>query len=212
MTEFILAPGVFPFTVAIGIMFAIAILEGVGMVIGTGISAALETLLPDVDVDMPDASGGALTKILGWMNFGRVPILIILVCFLTAFGIVGYILQSFVASTFGFYLPGVMAVFAALAASLPFTRLFTSVMAKIIPKDETNAVVAEDFIGKTAVVTLGTASKGKPAEAKFTDRFGQVHYTMVEPKEEVITFIAGDEVILESPSTRGHYAFQLTKD
>jgi len=211
MTEFLFADSVLPFTVAIGIMFAIALLEGVGMLIGAGISEALETIMPDIDfdIDAPDASGtGLFTKLLGWMYYGRVPVLIILVCFLTAFGLVGMTMQAFIQSIAGFYLPSLIAVAAALFASLPFTRGFTAIMARILPKDESNAISAEDFIGKSAVITLGTAKRGQPAEAKFNDRFGHTHYVMVEPDDEGLELTAGDRLILSQKSGFGYYVIK----
>jgi len=211
MTEFLFAGEVFPFTVAIGIMFAIALLEGVGMLIGAGISNAIESVLPDIDFDIeaPDASGtGFFTKLLGWMYYGRVPVLVILVCFLTAFGLTGMTLQAFIHGAAGFYLPPLVAVAAALFASLPFTRGFTALMARILPKDETSAITAEDFIGKSAVITLGTAKRGQPAEAKFTDRFGQTHYVMVEPDEADAAFTPRDRLILSEKSAFGYYVIK----
>ncbi|WP_345985623.1 YqiJ family protein [Sulfurimonas sp. HSL-1656] len=211
MTEFLFAGGVFPFTVAIGIMFAIALLEGVGMLIGAGLSEVIESLLPDIDFDInpPDASStGLFTKLLGWMYYGRVPVLIILVCFLTAFGLTGMTMQAFIHGLLGFYLPSLIAVAAALFASLPFTRGFTALMARILPKDETSAISAEDFIGKSAVITLGTARQGAPAEAKFTDRFGQTHYVMVEPDETGVEFTPQDRLILSEKTSIGYLAIK----
>jgi len=209
MAEFLFDSGVLPFTVAIGLMFAIAMLEGVGMLIGAGFSGIIENILPDIDVDVPDASAsGLFTKLLGWMHYGRVPVLVILVCFLTAFGLTGMTMQAFVHGAVGFYLPSLIAVAAALFASLPFTRVFTALMARIIPRDETSAIAAEDFIGNNAVITIGTAVKGRPAEAKFADRFGQTHYVMVEPDEAGLEFTAQDRLILAEKSAKGYYAIR----
>ena len=211
MTEFLFAGDVLPFTIALGIMFAIALLEGVGMLIGAGISEAVESILPDIDFDIntPDASGtGLFTKLLGWMYYGRVPVLVILVCFLTAFGLTGMTIQALAHGALGFYLPSLVAVAAALFASLPFTRGFTALMARILPRDETSAISAEDFIGKNAVITLGTAKRGQPAEAKFTDRFGQTHYVMVEPDEAGVEFTARDRLILSEKTGIGYYAIK----
>lgn len=209
MTEFLFADGVFPFTVAIGLMFAIALLEGVALLIGAGFSEMLESILPEIDIDAPDASGaGLFTKLLGWMYYGRVPVLIILVCFLTAFGLTGMTLQALVNGLSGFYLPSLLAVAAAVFISMPFTRAFTALMARILPKDESSAIEAEDFIGKNAAITLGTAARGRPAEAKFTDRFGQTHYVMIEPEEDGIEFTANDRLILSEKSRLGYYAIK----
>jgi hypothetical protein len=66
----------------------------------------------------------------------------------------------------------------------------------VIPKDETEVVSENSFIGRVAVITLGEALRGKPAEAKLTDQFGQDHYLMVEPDQEIETFPQGTEVLI----------------
>jgi hypothetical protein len=47
-----------------------------------------------------------------------------------------------------------------------------------------------------AVITLGKATKGKPAQAKLKDKFGTTHYIMVEPDLEDDTFLQGDPVLI----------------
>lgn len=202
-------PEVFPFTVAILVMFSIAVLEGVGVLFGTALSSLVDALLPDinVDVDVSATPQGTLTKLLGWMNFGKVPILIIIVCFLTAFGVAGYSVQTLSYGIVGIYIPSLPAILLALMIALPMTRIFTSFMQKIMPKDETSAIESENFIGKIAVITIGEAAKGSPAEGKLTDKYGQTHYVMVEPEEENI-FKQGDSVILSRRSKQGFYAIK----
>jgi hypothetical protein len=65
-----------------------------------------------------------------------------------------------------------------------------------MPKDETEAVAETSFIGRIAVITLGNASPGNPAEAKLRDKFGQTHYVMVEPDESDERFENGTQVVL----------------
>ena len=86
MIEFLFADQVFPFTAAILVMFGIALLEGVGLLFGAGISSIVDSLFPslDVDVDLPDSGhDGILSKFSGWINYRKVPVLILFVCFLT---------------------------------------------------------------------------------------------------------------------------------
>lgn len=57
MIEFILADQNTPFAVALGLMIAIALAEGVGTLMGLGLSSMIDSLLPEVDlpdVDVPD--------------------------------------------------------------------------------------------------------------------------------------------------------------
>jgi len=192
-----------PFTVALVLMIMIAVLEGATTMIGLGLSNLIETFIPDFDLDAdadldgPDASSpGILTKIFGWLRIGQVPFLIILVAFLTVFGLTGLILQSFILEFTGRLLPGLAASGVSLVISLPIVRMLTGVIARIMPKDETEAVSEKTFIGRVAVITLGKATKGKPAQAKLKDKFGTTHYIMVEPDLEDDTFLQGDPVLI----------------
>jgi len=185
MLGFLVADQNLAFSVALAVMLAVAILEGVATLLGAGLSGVLDALLPDIDV--PDVDGpnvqtaGPLTAVLGWLYLGRVPFLVVLVLLLTSFGLGGLVLQSFAQGLFGGLLPGAVAIPLALAGALPLTRLVAGVLAKLMPQDETEAVSRDTFVGRVAVITLGSAKVGYPAQAKLRDRYGQTHYVMVEP-------------------------------
>lgn len=201
MIEFILESRNMPFTIALTIMLMMAVLEGATTMIGMGFSNMVETFMPDfdldADLDSPDGtSPGVLTKTFGWLRIGQVPFLIILVAFLTIFGLTGLILQSVILELTGVLLPALAASGAALAVSLPMVRMVTGIIARIMPKDETEAVSEKSFIGRVAVITLGRAEKGKPAQAKLRDKFGTTHYIMVEPDLEDESFQQGDPVLI----------------
>lgn len=207
--EFIFAAQNTPFAVALVLMFLIALLEGVTTFLGAGVSGLLDSLLPEMDFDLDvdldvDAdinspelhAGSALTKLLGWLRFGQVPALVIFVIFLTAFGLIGYILQAFSSELLGRLLPALPASGIAIIGAIPFVRIGAGILAKIMPKDETDAVSEQTFIGLIAVITLGTARPGKPAQGKLKDRHGQTHYIMIEPDEAQEEFSQGTEVLL----------------
>jgi len=226
--SFLGSDGNLPFVVALTLMVGIALLEGVGAILGLGVSRLADALVPDsltaadgavdldldIDVDIDadfdvdvdaaigdtgvdfDAGHGLLTSVLGWLCVGKVPVLILLICFLTVFGLVGLILQGLVQELFGFLLPGVVATAPALMAAVPSVRLFGRAFAKLVPKVETSAVSKDTFIGTVATVIRGEAKRGQPAEAKLEDRFGKTHYVLVEPDLEGAGFSAGDEVLL----------------
>ena len=175
------------FSIALLIMLIIAVMEGVATLLGMGVSSALDTLLPDIDIDVDselDVNGGSslFTQFLGWMHVGKVPILMLLVVFLTVFGLLGIIIQSLSQEVFGSYLPGWLAVVPVLIISLPFVRITAGMLHVIMPKDETEAVAEASFVGCDAEITLGIAKAGSPAQAKLIDEFGQSHYVMVEPE------------------------------
>jgi len=203
MIEFILESRNMPFTVSLTIMLMIAVLEGATTMIGMGFSNMVETFIPDfdlggdADIDSPDGtSPGVLTKTFGWFRIGQVPFLIILVAFLTIFGLTGLILQSVIFEFTGVLFPELAASGAALVVSLPMVRMVTGIIARIMPKDETEAVSEKSFIGRVAVITLGRATKGKPAQAKLQDKFRTTHYIMIEPDLEDESFQQGDPVLI----------------
>ena len=149
------------------------------------------------DLDAPSApSGGVFTQVLGWLCFGRVPALVLLVIFLTVFGLTGLAVLGVATAMTGFTPPGWIAALPALAAGFPATRYAALGFARIMPKEQTEAVSRDSFIGKVAVVTRGVARTGLPSEAKLKDVHGQTHYVLVEPDIEGESFAAGEEVLV----------------
>jgi len=212
MFDFLFAAQNVPFMIALGVMLAIGLLEGITAVLGMGASSFLDSLLPetevDVDVDLGAdldaadldlgnvASHGPFTKLLGWLRIGRVPVLILLVVYLFGFGFTGLVLQSFLLATFGGMLPAWVAVWPAFVAGLLIVHFTGGVLAKIIPKDETEVVSERKFIGRVACITLGRAWQGHPAQARLKDSYGRTHYVMVEPDQPGITFEQDTHVLL----------------
>ena len=203
MMQLITASENLPFTVALAVMFGIALLEGITTVFGAGFSAVLDTLIPDMDIGMDvDLDGpevrtpNAVTRLLGWLRVGQVPILMLLVIFLTAFRLLGLGIQSVTHGIIGAYAPGWMASIPAVVFAMPVVRVLGGLLEKFMPKDETEAVSEDSFVGRIALITLGKAEKGSPAQARLKDRFGQSHYVMVEPETENDAFEQGEQVLL----------------
>ena len=226
MFKFILADGNLPFAVALGLMLGIAVLEGTMTLLGAGLSQAIDALLPDslgdVDIDAdldiapevgdidgvgvdfgdvnvghaPASGASGLSKILGWLCIGKVPVLILLVAFLTVFGVAGLAVQSVFQGITGTLMPGFIASIPALVVAIPAVRITGTLIAKIIPKDETSAVTVDSFVGRVATITVGTAKAGQPAQAKLQDANGQTHYVMVEPDNTEDAFDAGAQVLV----------------
>ncbi len=225
MIEFILKSQNFPFTVSLTIMLLIAFLEGVSTFLGSGLSHLIDSIIPDIDMDVDidadvdidvDADidspeivhAGVLSKTLGWFRLGKVPFLIILIIFLTSFGIIGLTIQTTLFKITGLILPGLVASAISLPITLPIVRLLTGIIAKIIPKDETDAVSEKSFIGRMAIITLGKASFGSPAQAKLKDQFGTTHYLMIEPDVKDLEFKQGDQVLIVKQTSSGFKAIR----
>lgn len=190
--ELFLAPQNLPFTVAIVVMLGLTVLEGVGLLFGSGVSEWMDGLLPDAwHLGSPDYDGP-----LAWLHLGKVPLLMLLIIFLVSFGLSGLLLQHAVHGISGYYLPGVVASVPAFIAALPVVRGVGGLIARVMPKDESSVVSEQALLGRTAVITLGVARQGQPAEAKLRDQHGQTHYVMVEPDTVASEFPAGTEVLL----------------
>lgn len=221
MFDLLLQPSVIPFAVALGLMLALALLEVVTVLLGIGLSDALESMLPDVDlpdvdlpdvdapdVDLPDveldggnaidavSSPGIFALFAAWLCIGRVPALIIFIAFLTAFGITGLVVQQAAISISGVPLATLIAVAVSLLIALPLTRYVALAFAWIMPQTETEAVEQTSFVGQVAEVIRGTARVGEPAEAKLSDRYGKVHYLLVEPEAGGRELSAGAKVVV----------------
>ncbi len=200
-------PECFPFAIALAIMLGMAALEGVSSLLGFGASSFLDGLVPEMDFDIDvDADAGfevegvagpgVLTQTISWLRVGRVPMLVLLVVFLTSFGLIGLTLQSTLLSVTGRMLPAAVMSVPALLGALPSVRFFGGLLEKVLPKDETAAVSRGTFVGRVAHIVLGTARRGAPAQARVRDEHGRTHYVMVEPDEEGEEFNAGDPVLL----------------
>ena len=198
MIEFLLASENMPFTIALTVLIGIGLLEGVSVVIGFGISSFLESLFPDFDMNVPDTieTPSIMSTFLGWLGIGRVPALVLLLVFLTSFGLLGLALQSCIKSVTGHLAPSILVIWFPLISSFPLVRFSSRILGRFVIKDETSAVSEDSFIGLVATVSLGTAEQGKPAEAKLTDRFGQTHYLMVEPDLADEKFTATHTVLI----------------
>lgn len=187
-----LAPESWPFTVAVMLLVAIAVVEGAALVIGVSFSGWFDHLLPDAAHGIE----GAADSWLGWLHVGKVPILVLLAVLLTAFAIIGFTLVSLVHGMLGVYPPALLSAPVAFLGALPVVRVSGAAIARIIPRDETSAVRLETLVGRVAVVVNGTARANYPAEARVKNEHGQTHYVRVEPDGPDMQFGPGESVLL----------------
>ena len=69
-----LAPQSWPFLLALMLLIALAVIEGLALLLGFSLSGWLDDLIPD-----PSAGGGGefFDSWLGWLHVGKVPVLIL---------------------------------------------------------------------------------------------------------------------------------------
>jgi len=205
MIEFIAAEGNGPFFVALLIMVIISGLEVISMLSGMSLSGLVDNFLPDANVDAgasvnaePDVdiqNPSVTGMVFGWLGFGHVPALILLIIFLTLFGLSGILAQLSYSTITDTLLPAWIVTIGVLLITFPAMGTIARIFAKIFPRDESSAVSEDSFIGMIAVITIGTARRGMPAKARLKDSYGQYHYVMTEPLDDV-EFPAQSEVVL----------------
>lgn len=182
MLGFLAAPEAIVFTAALVLMLLIGLVEALGL----GASGV------DVDLGVDLDHGG----LLGWLGVGRVPLLVMLVAFLAAFGVIGLAGQQIAAAVTGASLPALAAVPAAAIAALPVTALLGRGLARVMPHDETTAYDLADLTGRTATIVVGRAREGSPARGRVLDPHGQAHHVLVAPNDAAAVFEEGDTVLL----------------
>lgn len=107
-----------------------------------------------------------------WLNKGGLPFIIVLVLLLATFGSLGLIIQNFIDINQYF-----LSIFVFIA-TLFIVRFLSSILSKILPKDETSIVSENSFIGKIGIVTIGVGNKENSVEFKVIDNLNRTHYIM----------------------------------
>lgn len=184
------SPETLPFGVAVALIVAIALLEGLGMLVALSPSNVLDDLLPHA---VPESG---LDRVLGWLHLGRVPALVLLLLFLLGYALFGYALQKVAFNLLGSFLPAWLAGLLAVPPGLATVRGLGSLVAHIIPRDETSAVSEQSLVGRGGVVSGGAARRGLTAQARVRDAHGRVHYLMVEPDLDDEVFEEGAQILI----------------
>jgi hypothetical protein len=199
MWSFLFSPDNVPFVAALVLMLLIGAAEAIGL--GGGLALG-EGLDGDINVETP--------SLLAWINVGRLPLLMLIVVFLFAFGMTGLIGQQAVDAVVGRPGPWFLAAPLAFAVALPVTRVFGRAVARIMPRDETTAVSRDSLVGRVAVIVTGEARHASAAQARVRDEHGQAHYVMVEPDNTGDAFAQGASVLLVRHAGAKYFAIHNT--
>ncbi len=199
MLGLLFSPAGQPYAIALGLLCALVTLEILSAILGAGLSDSIEALIPDGLLDAAleiEVHPSPVSKLLGWLYVGRVPVLMILMCFLAAFGLIGWLGISVIGAASGVVLPPLLSAPATMFLALPATRQCARGLAAILPQDETTAVRVESFVGATARITLGCARADIAAEAQVIDEHGTQHYVRIVPDISGQTLEQGTVVLL----------------
>ncbi|QGP79138.1 YqiJ family protein [Sphingobium sp. CAP-1] len=178
MTAFLLAPENIVFVSALLLMLLIGGVQALGLV-------------GDADLDIDSDA-----DLLGWLGFGRLPLLALIALFLTLFAVIGLLGQQAAHDLLGAMLSPWIAVPTAGVAALPATGLAARLVAPLLPKDHSTAIPLDHLVGSRAVIVTGCATTGSPARARVQDHHGQTHYVMVEPDNTGQILAEGETILL----------------
>jgi len=184
------SPETLPFGVAVALIVAIALLEGLGMLMALSPSNLIDSWLPE------HAAETGLDRVLGWLHLGRVPALVLLLLFLLGYALFGYALQKVAFNLFGGFVPAWAAALLAVPPGLATVRGIGSLVAHIVPRDESSAVSEQSLVGRAGVVSAGAARRGLAAQARVRDAHGRTHYLMVEPDLDDEVFEEGAQILI----------------
>ncbi len=150
----------------------------------------------DADIDV-DADGVAPhIAILGWLNFGRVPFMILVVINLLSYGFSGYTLQKIIMKITHSPMNKLLISLLALIPAFLLVHYIGRFLAKVMPQVESNAITLDTLVGSVGEIVIGTASVNNPAEVKVKDKFEKIHYVRVLPINDDLKITQGEKVLL----------------
>lgn len=185
--ELFLAPECLPFAVSAIILVGLTGLELVSLLIGFSFGEMLNKAWPD--------DHGGISGLLSWLNYGGVPVLILLMLILGMFAINGFVLQAILNAFWG-PLPALAASIPAFLFAIPEVRFASGLVARIVPRDETYVVDLSDFVGRTAEVTVGPLDQGLPGRIRAKDRHGNWHVFRAKAAPNETPIAIGAQVLI----------------
>jgi hypothetical protein len=200
--------GYVPFSVALLVFLGLFALELLLLIVGVGLSDIVDDILPDTDADHDFASVG---KALSFVGCGKVPSMIVLMMIFAFFGVIGILLQTASSNVLGYPLGSWIASIPTLFITVLLTHYATRAVAPLMPNVETFAVSEQTLIGRTAVVTYGTASFTLPADADVRDQHGRTHHIQLKANKSGESFVEGDSVQLCRVEDGFFFGLKLTE-
>ncbi|AYG60077.1 OB-fold-containig protein [Rhizobium jaguaris] len=182
------APECGPFAIAAMILVGLTAIEILSMLLGFSLSE----LIGKPHFESHD---GFVAGLLSWINVGGVPLLILIMLVLGTFAVTGFAIQA-VADIAWAPLPAIVAVPPAALLAIPLVRGSTRTVARLVPRDETYAVDAGDFVGCTAEVTIGPLDQGLPGRVCVKDAHGNWHQLRAGAAKGEGPLAVGSKVLL----------------
>lgn len=202
--DFVFQPENVIFTVSLFAMFALIAFEIIMTMVG------FSTMFGDADFDVDadvDANGSFVSVFFNWINPHGIPVMALLLLFLTLFNVIGFSAQYVVNMVLNFLPNSFMSGPFVMIFSFVGIRYLSKVFSALIPKDENFAVSIEKLVDKVGEVVL-PAKDNLLGTIKVTDEFGSVHYIQYFSEDEMNV---GDHAILVSYEPNTVHTFEAKK-
>jgi membrane protein implicated in regulation of membrane protease activity len=179
LIDHFMQPEVRPFAIAAIMIVLVGGVEMASMLVGLSIS---ELLGQTVGFAHGSGSSGEsnFAHVLSWINVGGVPMMICILLALGIFSIAGFLIQD-AARLVVAPLPASVAGALAVAVTVPLLRASTRFASRLIPQDESYAVVLSDLVGRVGEVAVGPLDDGLPGRVRVKDIHGNWHVVTAQP-------------------------------
>ena len=197
MIEFYTADQNMLFAVLFSIVIIFFVIELLGLLfVGLDIAGLVDSIFPDIDLSIDvDVDAGAVSKILGWLKYKEIPLILALFMLMFFFTIIGYMIQWVCLQQLGNLLSWWVPSLISIVPSILLTRVFSGVLGKILSQEDTWTLSDQDLVGKLGIITLGTATVDLPASAKVIDQHDKTHYIRVSPLDKDKEYPQGTHII-----------------
>lgn len=165
----------------------------------SSLSDSIDGIMGDVaieDLESKSDTHSFFWQIMSFLNFGKIPTMILIVIFCLTWGISGYIFNQIVTSSTDAYMPlwFFLSCLVALTSGVLGTKVSSEFILFFFPIAEEDAISMHDLVGKTAKIISG----------KVTERFGRARVSLDNMSITVFCRIPkgdtalkyGDEVVL----------------
>lgn len=154
----------------------------------------VDSLDPGTLADHPEMhAAGSVLSVIG---LGHVPSVLWLAILSGTIAAQGFFGQIVLWNVTGWMVPAVPAVLLTLPGAFWLTRSLSRLIGRLIPQSESYVISALSFNRRRGTVVVGTARAGAPAEVRFSDSFGTLHYLLCEPLDRADAIPAGTPVVI----------------
>lgn len=194
------------FTVPILLVLFYLILQIFGLALDFG--GDFDTDAGDADID---TDFSAFERALGFINVGKVPLVIVISTFLLFWGVSGFMTNGIIRNALdGFPSPFIMASCGvALVVGIMATKFLSGLIARFFPSIETYSSNKESLLGLVARVVSGEVNT-KFGRAKVEDPYGNVLTVFCKIPEGKEVPKRGDEIVLVDYDASDN-KFEVTK-